>query len=71
MEGIRFLADHDASWTKEAKMDFDASAILGNVRSKRFAAVIRDGKIQHVFEEPDNIGITVSSAESVLKQLKN
>lgn len=60
---IKFLADHDGSWTKEAETGFDASKILGSVRSKRFAAIIDNGKVSKVFIEPDNTGITISSAE--------
>lgn len=60
---IKFLADHDGSWTQEAETGFDASKILGGVRSKRFAAIIDDGKVSKIFVEPDNTGITVSSAE--------
>lgn len=60
---IKFLADHDGSWTQEAETGFDASKILGNVRSKRFAAIVEDGKVIKTFIEPDNTGITISSAE--------
>lgn len=60
---VKFLADHDGSWTKDAKVHFDASAILGGFRSKRFAAIVRDGKVDKVFVEKDNTGITVSAAD--------
>lgn len=60
---VRFLADHDGSWTKAAETGFDASKILGTHRSKRFAAIIENGQVQKLFVEPDNTGITVSAAE--------
>jgi peroxiredoxin 5 len=37
---------------------FDATAILGSVRSKRYALLIEDGKVKEAFVEPDNIGLT-------------
>lgn len=56
--GIRFLADPDASFTKAlGGVDFDATPILGNVRSKRYAIVTEDGKVKSVHIEPDNTGI--------------
>lgn len=60
---FKFLADHDGSFTSAAEVDFDASNILGGPRSKRFAAIIKDGVVQEAFFEPDNTGITVSAAE--------
>lgn len=66
---IKFLADHDGAWTRAADIGFDASKILGNYRSKRFAALIEAGKVKKLFIEPDNTGITVSSAENVLKEI--
>ncbi|CCG83642.1 AhpC/TSA family protein [Taphrina deformans PYCC 5710] len=66
---FKFLADHDGSWISAADVAFDASSILGGHRSKRFAAIIKDGIVQQAFFEPDNTGITVSAAENVLKRL--
>lgn len=60
---FKFLADHDGSWTSAADVAFDASSILGGHRSKRFAAIIKDGVVEEAFVEPDNTGITVSAAE--------
>lgn len=56
--GIRFLGDADGSFTKAMDLDFDASALLGNVRSKRAAVQTKDGKVTKVAVEPDNIGHT-------------
>lgn len=60
---IKFLADHDGSWTKDSKVDFDASGILGSVRSKRFAAIVNNGNVEKAFVEKDNTGISISAAE--------
>jgi 2-Cys peroxiredoxin 5 len=39
-------------------LDFDASAIFGGPRSKRYALVVEDGKVKEVFVEPDKTGIS-------------
>ena len=56
--GIRFLGDAQGEFTKAWDTGFDATPLLGNVRSKRFAALTEDGKVTKVFVEPDNTGIT-------------
>jgi peroxiredoxin len=38
---VRFLADPRAEWTAEAELDWDATAVMGNRRSKRFVAVVQ------------------------------
>jgi 2-Cys peroxiredoxin 5 len=63
---LRYLADPDAKFTKALEVDFDASAILGNFRSKRYALTTEDGKITKVAIEPDNIGVDVSAVDKVL-----
>lgn len=65
----RFLADPSGEFSKELGTLFDAVAFFGNERSKRFAAVIKDGKIAETFVEPDATGIDKSAAEAVLKSL--
>lgn len=47
-------------------MNFDGSAIFGGDRSKRYAIVVKDGKVASVAVEPDNTGTTVSMADKVL-----
>ena len=56
--GIRFLGDADGSFTKAMDTEFDATPLLGNKRSKRYAALTEDGKITNIFIEPDNTSIT-------------
>ena len=56
--GIRFLADPSGTFTRALDVEFDASAILGNKRSKRYALVVKNGKVQSVNVEPDNIGVS-------------
>ncbi|EGC42446.1 AhpC/TSA family protein [Histoplasma capsulatum var. duboisii H88] len=55
--GIRFLGDANGEFTKALDLDFDASSIFGNHRSKRYVLVIEDGKVQKTFIEPDNTGL--------------
>lgn len=55
---IRFLADPAAKFSQALDVAFDASAVLGNVRSKRYAITVEDGKVKEVNVEPDNIGHT-------------
>jgi 2-Cys peroxiredoxin 5 len=47
-------------------MSFDGAAIFGGDRSKRYAVVVKDGKVAKVNVEPDNTGTTVSLADKVL-----
>jgi 2-Cys peroxiredoxin 5 len=56
-------------FVKSLGMDFDASGLLGNVRSKRFVAIVEDGVVKKVFVEDEAPNITVTAAEKVLEQL--
>ncbi|KAB5518678.1 Redoxin-domain-containing protein [Coniochaeta sp. 2T2.1] len=65
--GIRFLADPTGAFTKAMEMNFgDAAAVFGGERSKRYAVVVKDGKVASVSVEPDNTGTNVSMADKVL-----
>jgi peroxiredoxin len=61
--GIRFLADPSGEFTRAWDVEFDASKILGNPRSKRYAVTTDNGKVVKASVEPDNTGI---SSESTL-----
>jgi peroxiredoxin len=65
--GIRFLGDADGSFTRALDVEFDSAAILGNNRSKRYALVVKDGKITDVNIEPDNVGV---SGECITPRLR-
>lgn len=43
---MRFLADTHLELGKALGIELDASAMLGNVRCKRFAAVVDNGKVR-------------------------
>ncbi|KAI9820862.1 MAG: hypothetical protein M1832_003495 [Thelocarpon impressellum] len=64
--GIRYLADPSAKFTEALDLAFDASAIFGGPRSKRYALVVEGGKVKEIHVEPDNTGVNVSTAEKVL-----
>ncbi|KAI0845042.1 AhpC/TSA family protein [Daldinia vernicosa] len=64
--GIRFLADPAGEFTKALDLGFDAPAIFGGMRAKRYALVVEDGKVKSVHVEPDNTGTNVSMADKVL-----
>lgn len=66
---VRMLADTTAAFTKAVGMDFDATPVLGNVRSKRYSMVIEDGVVRHVNVEPDNTGLSCSLSNALLSQL--
>eukprot|EP00808_Paulinella_micropora_P030424 g41337.t1 len=66
---VRMLADPRAEFVKAAGLDVDATAVLGNVRSKRFAMVVENGKVKHIEVEPDNFGLSCSLSENVFKKL--
>ena len=64
--GVRFLADPKGDFTRDAGLIFDASGLLGNERSKRYAMVVKGGKIEKLEVEEDPTKVTVSSADKIL-----
>ncbi|KAI1139251.1 Redoxin-domain-containing protein [Hypoxylon sp. FL0543] len=64
--GIRFLADPAGEFTKALDLGFEAPALFGDTRAKRYALVVEDGKVKSVHVEPDNTGTDVSMADKVL-----
>jgi len=66
---IRMLADTCGEFTKAADLELDLAAVLGNVRTKRFAMVVEDGVVVGLEVEPDGTGLTCSLAPKVLEKL--
>ncbi|KAI9676899.1 MAG: hypothetical protein M1817_006738 [Caeruleum heppii] len=64
--GIRYLGDPSGKFTEALELSFDAAAVFGGPRSKRYALVIDDGKVKGIHVEPDNTGVKESAAENVL-----
>lgn len=68
--GIRFLADPAGKFTKAWDVDFDASGLLGNYRSKRYAVAVENGKVVKASVEPDNVGISGKSYHDLSLKLQ-
>ncbi|XP_076442627.1 peroxiredoxin-5, mitochondrial-like [Babylonia areolata] len=66
---VRFLADTTGEFVKKADLDIDLSAVLGNVRSKRFAMVVENGVVKGINVEPDGTGLTCSKPADVTQFL--
>lgn len=60
------MADAGGEFTNALDLGFDATALLGNVRSKRYALVVEGGKVKSVHVEPDNTGVSESAVDKVL-----
>lgn len=66
---VRIIADTQGEFARAGGHLFDSKHIFGNERSVRYAAIVEDGKVVKEFVEPDKIGVDVSSAENILKNL--
>jgi peroxiredoxin (alkyl hydroperoxide reductase subunit C) len=67
-EGVGMIADGSALFTKAMGLDVDLTGGGLGVRSKRYAAVIKDGVVTHLAVE-ETLGLDVSSADAVLAAL--
>ncbi len=65
---VGMIADGSAVFTKELGLDVDLTGGGLGVRSKRYAAIIKDGVVTHLAVE-ETLGLDVSSADAVLKAL--
>lgn len=63
------LADPRAEFTKAIELDLDLTAVLGSVRSKRYAMLVEDGVVKQLEVEPDGTGLTCSVSDSFIKKL--
>jgi len=59
--GIRFLGDPAGNFTRALDVEYEAVPMLGTNRSKRYAIVVKDGKVESVHIEPDNTGLSGKS----------
>lgn len=50
-------------------MAFDASGLLGNHRSQRYAAIVEDGVVKNIFVEDEAPSVTVTDASKVLEHV--
>ena len=67
-EKVGMIADGSAVFTKEMGLDVDLTGGGLGVRSKRYAAILKDGVVKHLAVE-ETLGLDVSSADAVLKAL--
>nr|QNS30885.1 peroxiredoxin V [Argopecten purpuratus] len=67
---VRMLADTCGAFTSQLGLDLPAvQHVLGNVRCKRFAMVVNDGKIEKLNVKPDGTGLTCSLSTSLCDEL--
>jgi peroxiredoxin len=66
---VRMVADGNGELTKSLGLEMDASGFGMGQRSKRYAMIVKDGKVTELLVEPAG-GLNVSSAESVLGKLR-
>ncbi|XP_059156375.1 peroxiredoxin-5, mitochondrial-like [Physella acuta] len=64
---IQFLADTCGAFTKAIDLSLDLTAVLGSVRSKRYAMVVENGVVKAISVEPDGTGHTCSKGDDILK----
>jgi glutaredoxin/glutathione-dependent peroxiredoxin len=65
---VRLLADGNAEFTKAVGLEVDVSGFGMGLRSRRYAMLVNDGKVEELLVEPGP-GLTCSSADSVLTKL--
>ncbi|KAK9800359.1 hypothetical protein WJX73_009994 [Symbiochloris irregularis] len=67
---VRLLADTQLELTKALGTTLDAEGMLGSKRTRRFSAVIKDGKFV-TFNDEQGGGLSCSTAQVTLDQLKS
>lgn len=65
---VRMLADPAGAFTQALGLGVDA-AVLGGLRSQRYAMVIEDGVVTHLQVEPDGFGLSCSLAPALIDQI--
>ena len=65
---VGMIADGSATFTRAMGLDVDLTGGGLGVRSKRYAAIIKDGILSHLAVE-DTLALDVSSADAVLAAL--
>lgn len=66
---VKFLADGSAKYTRALGLELDLSEGGLGARAKRFAILVEDLKVKVANIEESGIGLTISSAEEILKAL--
>jgi len=66
---VKMFADPRAEFTKAIDLDIDLTAVLGTVRSKRYAMLVDNGVVTALEVEPDGTGLTCSVSNNFIKKL--
>ncbi|WP_211177279.1 peroxiredoxin [Pseudonocardia acidicola] len=66
---ILMLGDGNGEFTAAAGLELDGRGFGLGTRSQRYAAILDDGVVRELLVEPDPLGVTVSSADTVLERL--
>ncbi|KAH7886631.1 Redoxin-domain-containing protein [Phlebopus sp. FC_14] len=67
--GVRFIADDKGEFTSGLGLLFDASGLLGSPRSKRYAIIAQDNKVEFIAVEDEPANITSTASSVVLAQV--
>jgi peroxiredoxin len=75
IKNVKVIPDGAAAFTEGMGMTVDMSAIGFGKRSRRYAAVINNGTVEHMFVEPESSAADpdpygISSPENTMKYLK-
>jgi peroxiredoxin len=73
IQNVKFIPDGNGEFTKQVDMLADMSIVGFGMRSLRYAAIINNGTVEVLFEEPKDVANSygVSSPENVLKYLQS
>jgi glutaredoxin/glutathione-dependent peroxiredoxin len=66
---VQMLADGNADYTKKLGLDLDLSGFGLGTRSKRFSAIVEDGKVKELNIEEAAGKVTSSGADATICQL--
>ncbi|KAJ7216953.1 Redoxin [Mycena haematopus] len=66
---VRFIADDAGAFSAALGLIFDATPLLGNVRSKRYVIVANGKTVESIAVEEIPSQLTVTDAKSILAQL--
>lgn len=68
-EHLHFMADGSQKFAASAGQLLDLSEIGLGMRSQRYAALVRDGKVEQISIEPDATAVSVSGAAAMLQRI--
>lgn len=67
---VRAVADTTGDFTKKLGVSFDATAVLGGVRSKRYSMLVENGTVKIFNLEPEGTGLSCSLAPEIISQIE-